>query len=125
MDPGSLRRLLAAACLLPLGVQAQPASCAGFLGAWAGTWSQGFYGTQWIHVTEVSPDCIARVAYNPTGSEVPAWSSEVPVTGGVIEFSCNRGSGGTCRLELADAEMRVRYSEPSGFVNLGVFRKQP
>lgn len=118
------RWLFAAACLLPWLAQAQPASCAGFLGAWSGTWSQGFYGTQWIHVTEVSPDCVARVAYNPTGPEVPAASSLLPVTGGVIEFPC-RGAVGSCRMEVVEAELRVRYSDANGFVNQAVFRKQP
>ena len=101
MELARVQRLLAAACLLPLAALAQPgaapAGCAAFLGSWSGTWSNGFYGTQWIHVTEVSPDCVVRIAYNPTGPEVPATSSLLPVRDGAIEFACNRGTGGTCR----------------------------
>jgi hypothetical protein len=125
----SLLMFLAAACLLPVTAHAQPsvetARCQAFLGAWSGTWSQGYYGTQWIHVTEVSQDCVARIAYNPTGSDVPVISTPFQVTNGVIQFVCHRAREGLCRLEVVDAELRVRYAEPSGFVNLGVFRKQP
>lgn len=135
-----MRILLAAALLfiqpllraqeLPSGfgwfaAQAQPEACTGFLGSWSGTWSQGFYGTQWIHIAAVSPDCIAEVGYNPTGSEMPAVRHALAITGGAIEFVCHRARSGTCRIELIDGELRARYAEPSGFENLGVFRKQP
>jgi hypothetical protein len=128
VDAGTLRRLFVAAIsVLALAVHAQPAaapaSCGQFVGSWSGTWSQGFYGTQWIHVTGVSPDCIAQLTYNPTGADVPPWTHPVAIRDGVIEFTCNSAQDGTCRLEVVNAELRVRYSDRTGFVNLGVFRK--
>lgn len=121
-----LRHLaVAIACTWFPAAQAQPEACTRFLGTWSGTWSQAFYGTQWIHITAVSPECIAQVGYNPTGPEVPAERHALPIKDGVIEFVCHRARSGTCRLELVDGELRARYVEPSGFENLGVFRKQP
>ena len=125
-----MRRLLtAAACLGALAAQAQPvsvpAACGQFLGSWSGTWSQGFCGRQWIHVLDVSADCIAQVAYNPTGPDVPPQRHAMPVRDGAIEFACNAGTGGTCRLEIVGGELKTRYSDPSGFVNEGTFRKLP
>lgn len=83
------------------------------------------YGTQWIHVTAVSPDCIAQVSYNPTGPDVPAVKHALPIKDGLIEFVCNPGQDGTCRLELVNGVLRARYADPSGFENIGTFRKQP
>ncbi len=119
-----IRRLLAAAaCLVPCLCAAQ-ADCAQFTGAWSGTWSQGFYGTQWIHVTQVSADCIAQVAYSPVGAAATTTHS-MPVRDGAIQFPCNAGTGGTCRLEVRGGELLARYWDPSGFVNNGIFRKNP
>jgi hypothetical protein len=121
-----LQRLpVAIACVWLSAAQAQPEACTRFLGSWAGTWSQGFYGTQWIHITAVSPDCIAQVGYNPTGLDIPAVRHSLAIKDGVIEFVCHQARGGTCRFELVDGELRARYAEPSSFENLGVFRKQP
>jgi hypothetical protein len=83
------------------------------------------YGTQWIHITAVSPDCIAQVGYNPTGPDIPPVRHALAVKDGVIEFVCNPGRSGSCRLELIDGELRARYAEPAGFENLGVFRRKP
>lgn len=129
------RRLIvrSALKLLPVAItcawlttaQAQPEACTRFLGSWSGTWSQGMYGTQWIHITAVSPDCIAQVGYNPTGPDIPGVLHALAIKDGAIQFVCNAGRSGTCRLELIDNDLRARYAEPSGFENLGVFRKQP
>jgi hypothetical protein len=113
------------ACSWLCAAQAQPEACTRFLGSWSGTWSQGFYGTQWIHITAVSPDCVAQVGYNPTGPEIPPVRHPLAINDGVIEFGCHPARSGTCRLELIDGELRARYAEPSGFENLGVFRRQP
>jgi len=99
-----------------------PASCAAFLGHWAGQWSQGFYGTQYIDVTSVSPQCVATLAYRPT--EAPASKTyQVPIRDGVIEFGCNV-PGSTCRIEIANGALRFTYTETSGFVNIGTFLKK-
>ena len=119
------RLLVAIACTWLSAAQAQPEACTGFLGSWSGTWSQGMYGTQWIHITAVSPDCIAQVGYNPTGPDVPAVKHALAIKDGIIEFVCNPGRSGTCRLELKDGGLQARYADPSGFENLGNFRKQP
>ena len=37
-------------------------------------------------------------------------------------FDCNV-RGGTCRLEVVDEVLQFTYTDPSGFVNIGVFRK--
>lgn len=121
-----LQRLtVAVVCAWLPAAQAQPEACTKFLASWSGTWSQGFYGTQWIHITAVSPECIAQVGYNPTGSEIPAVRHPLAINNGVIEFVCHVARSGTCRFEFIAGELRARYSEPSGFENLGVFRRQP
>jgi hypothetical protein len=119
-----MRRLLAAACFLPCVcfAQAVPRTCADFAGSWSGTWSQGSYGTQWIHVTEVSDDCVARIAYSPYAA-APSSTALVPIKAGVMQFTCHTGTGGTCRLEIREGELQVAYTDPSGFVNNGIFRK--
>lgn len=99
-----------------------PVACAQFLGSWTGTWSHGVYGTQWIHVTAVSERCIADVAYT-AWSAVPPTTRPIPINDGVMAFTCNEGTGGTCRLEIKGAELLATYTDPSGFVNSGVFRK--
>lgn len=116
------------ACLGPAGLWAQPAGaeghaipreCGAFLGHWAGQWSQGFYGTQYIDVTHVSPQCIATVEYRPT--EAPASTSyQVAIRDGAMEFGCNV-PGSTCRIEVQDGTLRFTYRETSGFVNIGTF----
>lgn len=121
-----LRSMLAAiACVGLSAAQAQSDACTRFVGSWSGTWSQGYYGTQWIHITSVSPDCIAQVGYNPAGPDIPAVRHAFAIKDGVIEFVCHRAQNGTCRLEVIAGELRARYFEPSGFENLGVFRRQP
>ncbi len=129
MALGGMCRLLAATSLLPCLAHAQAsidqANCQDFLGTWSGAWAQGYYGTQWISVTEVSQNCVAKVAYSPTGSNVPTASGQFQVINGVIEFVCHRANLGLCRLELVDGKLQIRYSEPSGFVNQGLFIKQP
>lgn len=92
-----------------------------FHGFWSGTWSQGFYGTQLIHVTHVSDQCVATLAYSPTEA-LPRLTREVPIEAGVMAFGCNV-PGGACRLEVKDGELRFTYTDPSGFVNTGTFRK--
>jgi hypothetical protein len=120
---GAGRFIAAAACWLPGLCFSQAAACGQFLGSWSGGWSQGFYGTQWIHVTEVSPDCMARVAYSPSG-EAPASTLAVPIRdGAMLIAACNTGTGGSCRLEVHGDELRAIYSDPSGFVNTGTFRR--
>lgn len=122
--PGALllRMLLLAACGAPPAVLAQ-ATCADFLGHWSGTWSQGFYGKQRIHITEVSPQCVATLAYSPTEA-VPTVAHQLPIRDGVIAFACN-GPAGQCRLEVQGEVLRFTFTDPSGFVNVGTFRKEP
>lgn len=99
-----------------------PSECTAFLGRWAGRWSQGFYGTQYIDVTDVSAQCIATLAYRPT--EAPASTSyQVPIRDGAMQFDCNV-PGSTCRLEINDGALRFTYTETSGFVNVGMFYKK-
>jgi hypothetical protein len=113
--------LVASACLVPLLCVGQPADCAKFLGRWSGTWSQGQYGTQRIHVTHVTDQCVATLAYSPTEA-MPQGGRLLPIVGGVIAFGCNV-PGGTCRLEVKNAELLFTYTDPSGFVNNGTFRQ--
>lgn len=118
------RRLVAAAVLA--GAQAAaatPPDCAAFLGHWSGTWSQGFYGRQRIHITEVSEQCVATLAYSPTEA-VPTVSHQMPVRDGAIAFACN-GPAGRCRIEVRGEELRFTFTDPSGFVNEGTFRRSP
>jgi hypothetical protein len=122
-----LRRFILLYCAIAHFSFAQPIPAAGppvctdFLGQWSGTWSQGYYGTQRIHVTHVTDDCIATLAYSPTEA-APTVAHQLPIKDGVIAFGCNI-PGGTCRLEVIGTELRFTYVEPSGFVNRGVFRK--
>jgi hypothetical protein len=102
--------------------QAVPPSCTAFLGDWSGTWSQGYYGTQRIHVTHVSQACVATLGYSPTEA-LPEVAYQVPIKDGVMGFPCNV-PGGACRLEVLGDELRFTYTEPSGFVNVGTFRKE-
>jgi hypothetical protein len=96
-----------------------PAQCSQFLGHWAGEWSQGFYGTQYIDVTSVSARCIATLAYRPT--EAPASGEyQVPIRDGLMEFGCNR-PGSICRVEIVNGTLRFTYTETTGFVNVGTF----
>ena len=114
---------LSQACFAQNAASVRPPACTSFLGHWSGTWSQGFYGTQRIHVTHVSDDCVATLAYSPTEA-APTTAHQLLVKDGVIAFPCNiRGS--TCRLEVVGDELRFTYEEPSGFVNNGTFRRDP
>ena len=108
-------------CLAQPDTRTTPPACADFVGQWSGTWSQGFYGTQRIHVTQVTSDCIATLAYSPTEA-MPTVAHQLAIKDGVIAFACNV-PGGTCRMEVLGGELRFTYAEPSGFVNEGVFRK--
>jgi len=110
------------ACFAQVATEVQPpAACTNFLGHWLGTLSQGYYGKQRIHVTHVTDECIATLAYSPTEA-APTVAHRLPVKDGFIAFGCNV-PGGTCRLEVVGAELRFTYTDPSGFVNNGVFRK--
>jgi hypothetical protein len=120
-----LRVLAGLACAAAHGVviaaESPPAACANFLGLWSGTWSQGFYGTQRIHVTHVSDQCVATLVYLPT--EAPSEVSyQVPIEAGVMAFG--RNAGGACRLELTEGGLQFTYTAPSGWVNVGTFRKE-
>jgi hypothetical protein len=109
------------ACFAQAATEVQPPACTNFLGQWSGTWSQGYYGTQRIHVTHVTDKCIATLAYSPTEA-APTVAHQFPIKDGFIAFGCNV-PGGTCHLEVVGAELRFTYTDPSGFVNNGVFRK--
>jgi hypothetical protein len=98
-------------------------ACTGFLGHWSGTWSQGFYGKQRIHVTHVSDDCVATLAYSPTEA-APTATHQLQIKEGIIAFPCNI-QGGVCRMEVLGDELKFTYREPSGFVNQGTFRRGP
>ena len=98
-----------------------PPACSAFLGFWSGTWSQGYYGTQRIHVTNVSDQCVATLAYSPTEA-APRVEHFMPIKDGVIAFGCNV-PGGACRMEVKEGELVFTYTDPSGFVNTGTFRR--
>ncbi|TWO68510.1 hypothetical protein FN976_23040 [Caenimonas sedimenti] len=123
------RLLLAAVCLVPHlclgqeGTRSVPPECARFLGLWSGTLSLGFYGKQRIHVTQVSDQCVATLAYSPTEA-MPESSSQIPIQAGVMTFACSV-PGSTCRLEVKEDALHLTVTTPSGFVNTGVFRKAP
>jgi hypothetical protein len=117
---------VACAVLPHPGLAQQPAAtlppeCARFLGHWSGTWSQGQYGTQRIQVTHVSDQCIATLGYSPTQA-MPERTQQVRIQAGIMAFGCNV-PGGECRLEVLDDVLRFTYHDPSGFVNIGTFRK--
>lgn len=117
-----IRRLFAlAACCAGPAFAAPPAECARFLGDWSGQWSQGFYGTQRIHITHVSDQCVATLAYSPTEAP-PERSQQIPIEGGAMTFRCST-PGSVCRLEVKDDTLRATVTVPSGFVNEGVFRR--
>lgn len=111
----------AQACAAQPAAEIAPPVCTAFLGQWSGTWSQGYYGTQRIHVTHVSADCIATLAYSPTEAP-PTVAKQLAIQDGAINFACNI-PGGACRMEVVGDELRFTYREPGGFVNNGVFRK--
>jgi hypothetical protein len=120
-------RMLAA--LLPcicLGQQPAPAphapTCHQFAGLWTGTFTQGQYGMQRIHVRHVSEQCVGKLAYNPAEGK-PETVYEIPIRAGAMEFACSV-PGGSCRLEYKDGELLFTFGDPSGFVNTGVFRKE-
>ena len=123
LGPRFVAVAIAVCCFEPALAQAEsvPANCAAFLGHWAGQWSQGYYGTQYIDVTHVSSQCVATLTYRPT--EAPATKDyQVPIHDGAMEFGCN--AGGTCRIEIRDAALQFTYREPSGFVNIGTFARR-
>lgn len=105
----------------PSRAEQVPPACAAFLGDWSGTWSQGFYGTQRIQVTQVSPQCVATLAYSPT-PEASKVAHQLPIRDGVIAFTCNV-PGSQCRMEVLEGVLRFTYQDPSGFVNHGAFRR--
>ena len=123
-----LRRWLLAGALLPqlcfgqATATAAPPACAKFLGHWAGTWSQGFYGTQRIHVTHVSEQCMATLAYSPTEA-APQSAHQIPIEDGVMTFRCSV-PGSSCRLEVKEDELHLMVTTPSGFANTGIFRRE-
>ncbi len=116
------------AALLPcvcVGQQPAPGhdapSCQHFAGQWTGTFTQGQYGTQRIHVRHVSQQCLAKLAYNPVEGK-PETVYEIPIQAGAMKFACSV-PGGQCRLEYKDGELFFTFWDESGFVNTGVFRK--
>jgi opacity protein-like surface antigen len=125
IDPRSLcllgLTLIAHACSAQAAADVPPPACRDFLGQWSGTWSQGYYGTQRIDVTQVSDDCVATLAYSPTDT-APTQAHRLPVRDGMIAFGCNV-PGGSCQLRVVGGELRFTYTDPSGFVNNGTFRK--
>jgi len=99
-----------------------PASCASFSGRWAGSWAQGGIGQQWLWVVSIDSKCVAKIAYlgsnrNPTGFET------VEIKDGVLEWLCNRGTGGTCVLKRHGDDLWASYSNPAGGRNSAVFTK--
>jgi hypothetical protein len=126
--PLYLRLIVASVCLFPLIGGAQlanltaPADCAKFLGSWIGTWSQGYYGKQRILVSHISDQCIASLGYSPS-EEVPTKTRPMPIQAGAIAFDCNV-PGGSCRMQVKGDELLFTYTEPSGFINTGTFRKE-
>jgi hypothetical protein len=113
----------APACFGTAAAEAVPPECSRYLGNWSGAWSLGFYGTQRLHVTHVSAQCVATLAYSPTEA-LPQSASQVPIQDGVMTFRCSV-PGSSCRLEVKEDELHLTVTTPSGFVNTGVFRREP
>ena len=90
---------------------------------WSGTFSLGFYGKQRIHVTHVSGQCVATLAYSPTEA-MPESSHRIAIEAGAMTFACSV-PGSTCRLEVKEDTLHLTVTTPSGFVNTGIFRKGP
>jgi hypothetical protein len=118
--------LLASIPCIALGQQApgpDAPACTQFAGVWTGAFSQGQYGPQRIDVRNVTPQCLAQVVHNPREG-APETVYELPIRNGAMEFACSI-PGGRCRLELQGGELLFTFGDPTGFVNTGVFRRQP
>jgi hypothetical protein len=98
-----------------------PESCASFRGKWTGIWGYGI-GQASLWVTSVDANCVAKIAYigNPGA---PTSYETVEIKNGILEWVCNRFSGGVCVLSRHGHELWARYANPVGGINDAVFKK--
>jgi hypothetical protein len=101
-----------------------PPSCAAFFGSWKGYWTQGSFPEMLIHITEVKPSCVAKYFYYPDTKYTTNLEGSAEIQDGKISFLCNKVTGGTCAFTLRGDEFWASYSNPSGGVNNGVFKKR-
>lgn len=99
-----------------------PASCAGFFGGWAGTWSLGNYGQQRLWVFGIKPDCTAKVSFRSSdNNDAPKSFSNRKIADGVLTIPC--GNNGSCLFEKHGDEVWGRYTDSNSDRNSGSFKK--
>jgi len=98
-----------------------PSSCAPFSGQWTGTWGYGI-GQQWLWVASIDAKCTAKIAYLGN-SDTPSAFQAVEIKDGVLQWLCNKATGGTCTFTSRGDELGASYSNPGGGTNSAVFKK--
>lgn len=96
-----------------------PASCAGFIGGWTGSWPH--YGQTWLWVVEIDANCIATYAHRG-GPNFPSASvfKKAEIAKGVL--SSPKDDGGIDSFELHGNELWALHRGSDGNNNT-VFRK--
>jgi len=101
-----------------------PPACAAFSGHWQGLWDTGGIGVRYLTVSEVTPDCKAKVSYGP-GESVPVsgYTTQHITPDGVLEFICNTSTGGVCRFTVRGTNLWASYSNAGGGKNNASFER--
>jgi hypothetical protein len=96
-----------------------PAACAGLIGAWAGTWTQGSRNAAKLWVVEADASC--NVKYS--SERIPKSFAVANASDGSLSFMCNSSTGGTCVYKRFGDDLYVNYSNLQGGINSAVLKR--
>jgi len=99
-----------------------PPSCSAFSGKWTGRWGSGNAGQAWLWVANIDSKCSAKISYL-SSNRTPTSYETVVIKDGVLEWVCNKSTGGTCILKIKGDDIWGSYSNTSGGFNSAVFKK--
>ena len=99
-----------------------PESCASLFGSWFGGWQIGGYQNMTINVTGVEKNCTIRFSYGSAQKSRYIYTSVAK--DGKFSFLCNSSTGGMCSFEKKGDMLIGSYTNPSGGVNAGEFKKK-
>ena len=99
-------------------------SCKAFVGKWEGSWqrnSQGSQGKRWLHVSEVSDQCVAKWAFLDEDREPRGWATATIVDD---TLTLQGRTGIVTTYKLKGSELWAEYRSPSGnSTNQAVFTR--
>lgn len=115
--------LVVAAAHTPATYAQTKPQCTAFVGKWVGNWQRNSHGSRWLHVSEVSDQCVAKWAYLEEDREPKGWNTGT-IVDGVLTVAGR--TGGVTVYKMNGQEIWVTYTSPSSNGNnQAVFTRVP